>query len=123
MTIHVEVSELLLRGLVGGAIISVFALLGDLVQPKSFAGLFGGAPSVALASLGFAFHCRGAMYVATEAKWMVAGALAFAVYAWIVCRGLRNGHHSLRMVATVALIMWFAVALGNRRIVTGGYHP
>ena len=45
-------SEILLRFLIGGAVVSAFALLGDLFKPKSFAGLFGAAPSVALATLG-----------------------------------------------------------------------
>ena len=31
---------------------SLFAILGDPLKPKSFAGLFGAAPSVALATLG-----------------------------------------------------------------------
>ena len=44
--------ETLLRFFIGGAVVSAFALLGDLFKPKSFAGLFGAAPSVALATLG-----------------------------------------------------------------------
>ncbi len=45
-------NEIILRFLIGGAVVSAFALLGDLFKPKSFAGLFGAAPSVALATLG-----------------------------------------------------------------------
>ena len=44
--------QILIRFLVGGAMVSVFALIGDVLKPKSFAGLFGAAPSVALATLG-----------------------------------------------------------------------
>jgi hypothetical protein len=33
----------------GGVVVSAFALIGDLLKPKSFGGLFGAAPSVALA--------------------------------------------------------------------------
>ena len=43
--------EYALRFLAGGIIVSAFAILGDLLRPKSFAGLFGGAPSVATARL------------------------------------------------------------------------
>jgi hypothetical protein len=39
------------RFLVGGTIVSLFALIGDLLKPKGFAGLFGTVPSVALATL------------------------------------------------------------------------
>jgi hypothetical protein len=46
------VSQIFIRFLVGGAVVSVFAVIGDLLKPKSFAGLFGAAPSVALATLG-----------------------------------------------------------------------
>lgn len=43
--------EILLRVMVGGVVVSGFALLGDLLKPKRCAGLFGAAPSVALATL------------------------------------------------------------------------
>jgi hypothetical protein len=36
--------QILIRFLVGGAVVSVFALIGDVLKPKSFAGLFGAAP-------------------------------------------------------------------------------
>ena len=51
--------ELIFRFLIGGTLVSAFALVGDAVRPKSFAGLFGAAPSIALATLG--------LTVATEA--------------------------------------------------------
>ena len=40
--------ELLARFLIGGVIVSFFAVLGEMFRPKSFAGLFGAAPSIAL---------------------------------------------------------------------------
>ena len=43
-------TEFLIRFLIGGAIVSAFAMIGDVLRPKSFAGLFGAAPSVALAT-------------------------------------------------------------------------
>src|SRR5438874_11550872 len=41
--------EILIRFLVGGAVVSAFALVGDLLRPKSFAGLVGAAAAGALA--------------------------------------------------------------------------
>jgi hypothetical protein len=38
-------SQILVRFLVGGAVVSAFAIVGDLLKPESFAGLFGAAPS------------------------------------------------------------------------------
>ena len=40
-----------LRFLAGGIAVSAFAALGDTLHPKSFAGLFGAAPSIAFATL------------------------------------------------------------------------
>ena len=50
--------QYLFRFLMGGMIVSLFASLGDVLKPKSFAGLFGAAPSVALATLGSQFWLR-----------------------------------------------------------------
>jgi len=36
--------QILIRFLVGGAVVSVFAPIGDVLKPKSFAGLFGATP-------------------------------------------------------------------------------
>ena len=66
-------SQILTRFLIGGAVVSVFAIIGDLLKPKSFAGLFGAAPSVALATLGLTAASEGVAYAATEARSMVAG--------------------------------------------------
>jgi hypothetical protein len=41
--------ELIVRFLAGGTIVALFALIGDVLKPQGFAGLFGAAPSGALA--------------------------------------------------------------------------
>ncbi|WP_348267984.1 hypothetical protein P8936_01750 [Edaphobacter paludis] len=74
-------TDLLLRFLFGGIIISAFAALGDIFRPKSFAGLFGAAPSLALATLGLTIAHSGRTYAAIEARSMILGAIAFFVYA------------------------------------------
>jgi hypothetical protein len=45
------VLEYLLRFIAGGVVVSAFAVVGDILRPKSFAGLFGAAPSIALATI------------------------------------------------------------------------
>jgi len=105
-------SEALLRFVLGGAVVSVFAILADVLRPKSFAGLFGAAPSVALASLGLAVANHGADYAAVEATSMVAGAVALGVYSLSVCYLLmvRRWH---ALAATIfCLLVWLAVAFG-----------
>jgi hypothetical protein len=44
--------DILLRFVIGGVVVLFFALFGDMFKPKSFGGLFGAAPSVALATFG-----------------------------------------------------------------------
>jgi hypothetical protein len=66
---------------VGGLVVSAFAIIGDVLKPKSFAGLFGAAPSVALATLGLTFATVGTYFATSEARSMMAGAVAFFGYA------------------------------------------
>ncbi len=51
--------DILTRFLIGGAVVSTFATMGDLLKPKSFAGLFGAAPAVALATLTLTVGAEG----------------------------------------------------------------
>jgi Protein of unknown function (DUF3147) len=75
-----------LRFLIGGLVVSLFAVVGDVLRPKSFAGLFGAAPSVALATLGLAFSKHGGDYVAIEGRSMILGSIALAAYSLVVCK-------------------------------------
>jgi Protein of unknown function (DUF3147) len=77
--------EYALRFLVGGIAVSAFAALGDTLRPKSFAGLFGAAPSIALATLFITLSQKGAPYAALEGRSMIVGAFALATYSWVVC--------------------------------------
>jgi uncharacterized membrane protein YjjP (DUF1212 family) len=43
--------DLLIRFFTGGIVVSLFALIGGVLRPKSFAGLFAAATSVALATI------------------------------------------------------------------------
>jgi len=80
---------LLIRFLIGGIVVSAFATLGDVFKPKSFAGLFGAAPSIALATLSLSIAEKGKGYVCLEARSMIVGAFGFVVYAFLVTRLLR----------------------------------
>jgi hypothetical protein len=104
--------DLLIRFLIGGVVVSSFALLGEIFQPKSFAGLFGAAPSIALATLGLTMARHGHAYAAIEARSMLLGAIAFFFYASAVSRILlRHKVHAL--VTTLALMpVWFGIAFG-----------
>ena len=106
-----RVKEIIFRVIVGGIVVSAFSFLGDLLKPKSFAGLFGAAPSVALATLVLTVMKEGKQYASTEAKSMVLGAIAFCLYAFVVSRLLIRGRLPAR-IASVALMVWFGCALG-----------
>jgi len=109
-------SDIVLRFLIGGAVVSVFALLGDLFKPKSFAGLFGAAPSVALATLALTLSSEGARYVATEARSMVLGAIAFFVYASVVSWVTMHYKWGALPVTASPILLWFGVACGLWRV-------
>jgi Protein of unknown function (DUF3147) len=109
-------TEILIRFLIGGAAVSGFAIIGDVLKPKSFAGLFGAAPSVALASLALTIISKDHAYAALEARSMMAGAAAFLVYAmfvsWIMMRYKPRG-----VVATLCAIpLWLGIAFGLWRV-------
>jgi uncharacterized membrane protein (GlpM family) len=76
-----RVGELLIRFGLGGSVVSLFAALGGAFKPKTFAGLFGAAPTVALGSLALAFSKEGAAEVATLARSMAWAAPALLVYS------------------------------------------
>jgi uncharacterized membrane protein (GlpM family) len=105
--------ELIFRFIVGGVVVSFFAVIGDVLKPKSFAGLFAAAPSVALATLGLTIMADGKLYAALEARSMIAGACAFFVYAWC-CMCAMTKHGVRATPATIAgLAVWLACALGG----------
>ena len=79
-------TTILFRFLIGGLVVSAFAVISDILKPKSFAGLFGAAPSIALATIGLTASANGTHYAALEARSMIAGALGFFVFVMCVTR-------------------------------------
>jgi hypothetical protein len=110
------VLEYLLRFIAGGVLVSAFALLGDILRPKSFAGLFGAAPSIALATILITLSQKGAPFVAIEGRSMIVGAFALAAYSWAICVLLKKLTMSSLTATMLALVVWFAVALGMTSI-------
>ncbi|HEV2577528.1 MAG TPA: DUF3147 family protein [Acidobacteriaceae bacterium] len=112
-------SDLIIRFLVGGVVVSVFAILGDVLYPKSFAGLFSAAPSVALATLALTIHKDGKLYAAQEVKTMLLGCAGFLVYAVLVRCVLRRYRASANVISIVLIPVWFAVTLGTWILLNG----
>lgn len=103
-------TQMLLRFLVGGAIVTLFALIGDVIYPKGFAGLFAAAPSVALATISLTVAEKGAGYAAVEARSMLVGEVALVAYAacCVYCLGVR--HTRAAPTSVLLLALWMAVA-------------
>jgi hypothetical protein len=105
-------SEIIVRFIIGGLVVSAFSLISDLFKPKTFAGLFGAAPSVALATLSLTLIKQGKGTAATEAFSMIAGAAALLIYASAVSYVLLRFKVAALPVTLSLLGLWFGAALG-----------
>jgi uncharacterized membrane protein (GlpM family) len=103
-------TELALRFVLGGAVVSIFSGIGEAFQPKSFSGLFGAAPSVAIASLAMLFASHGAHEVAIAAMWMLVATIAFYAYATSCAVATERRRIPEWVVAFGSWSVWFAVA-------------
>jgi hypothetical protein len=112
-------TENMVRFIVGGLLVSLFAIIGDVVRPKSFAGLFGAAPSVALATLGIAWAQHGSHYVGVQASSMVLGGIALLCYSIAVCQILMRTRAGVLRATLASLPLWLIIALGLHMVVRG----
>lgn len=104
--------EYLIRFVAGGLIVSAFAIVGDMIRPKSFAGLLGAAPSVALATLGIAIVQHGPQYAAAASWTMIYGALALGCYSLAVCNLIMRFRLGALQASLLGLAVWLVVAFG-----------
>jgi hypothetical protein len=111
--------DYLLRFLIGGVAVSLFAIVGDILRPTSFAGLFGAAPSIALCTLALALAREGALYAALEGRSMVIGAVALCLYSVVVCQLLQRFRLRAAPATTIALLAWFAMAAAGKYFLPG----
>ncbi|GAC1334288.1 MAG: hypothetical protein NVSMB17_15750 [Candidatus Dormibacteria bacterium] len=103
-----EVPLLLVRALMGGTAVCLFAVLGGALQPKKFAGLFAAAPAVAVASLGITAASKGLTAVHEDALGMACGAVGMTAYCLASVFVLRRVGAGAGSSAT--LVLWAAVA-------------
>lgn len=106
------IEDLALRFVIGGLVVSVFAVLGDMLKPESLGGIFAAAPTIALATLALTLKQHGAPYIAIEARSMIAGAIAFAVYASVVSFTLMRYRTRAVRTASMLMLLWFGTAAG-----------
>jgi uncharacterized membrane protein (GlpM family) len=102
--------QIIVRFIFGGLMVSLFALIGDLIKPKSVAGIFGAAPSVALATLALTIASKGHQYAADELRATVCGAVAFFAYACTVSWLIMRWRLSAFTVTASLIPLWLGVA-------------
>jgi hypothetical protein len=99
---------LLIKMLNGGLFVVAFALLGETLRPKRFAGLFSAAPSVALANLIVVIATQGHRAAIANTRGMVVGAAAFALSAVMGIVWVRRYRSTLGSALVAAT--WLTIA-------------
>jgi uncharacterized membrane protein (GlpM family) len=106
------IGELVLRFVLGGAVVSAFAAIAEVFEPKSFSGLFGAAPSVAITALALTYLSDGAEATETAARWMLIATPAMLVYSTCCVAACRHERVPVSLAPLAAWGVWLAVALG-----------
>jgi hypothetical protein len=104
--------EYVIRFFAGALLVSLFSGVGDVLRPKTFAGLFGAAPSIAIATLLITYATKGAWFVATEARSMVIGGAALTAYSFVSCQLLKRYRLTGLQATLLAAVVWFGMAFG-----------
>ena len=112
-------TDAVVRFNVGGLAESAFSVLGDILRPKSFAGLFGAAPCIALATLALAIAQHGAEYAASEGRSMMLGAVALCLYSAGACWLLEKRKLSALHASGAMLAGWLIRAFGLKSVLLG----
>jgi hypothetical protein len=105
-----DLGVLALRGLAGGGLVVVFALIGEIVRPKAFSGLFSSAPSVAVASLAITAGFETVGKARQAAIGMVIGGLGMAACCVAAAAVIPRAKALVGSLA--AWVSWGLVALG-----------
>lgn len=111
-----DVASLALKALNGGLFVVGFALLGEMLQPKRFSGLFSAAPSIALANLLVIVLAKGAGEGIASVRGMVVGGFAFALGCLAGLPVLRR-HGAMRGSLVICATWLVLAAVGYRVLV------
>jgi uncharacterized membrane protein (GlpM family) len=103
-----DVVTLLVKGCFGGLLVVAFALLSEALRPKSFSGLFGAAPSIALAALTVTVVTKGSGAARAQSLGMIGGSIAMVVYC--ACATVAVDRWGALRGSAIALGAWLAVA-------------
>jgi hypothetical protein len=104
---------LIVRFVIGGTVVSAFSLIAEIMRPKSFAGIFGAAPSVAIATLALTIVTESKTVAAQESHAMVFGAIAFFAYGWLCFVLLAKRRWTTKAASIGSLLVWLAIAFAG----------
>jgi len=96
------------KGLAGGTLVVLFALLAEGLRPKRFAGLFSAAPAVALVGLTITLLDKGPHQAHESAAGMIAGGAGMVAYAVAAVSLLRRVRAARASAA--GLLAWAGVS-------------
>lgn len=85
-----QVAIIIIKGLVGGAMVVLFAAIGEALRPRGLAGLTSAAPSVAVASLLVALVTSGVSAAYDLSLGMIAGAAAMGVWCLVGIEAIKR---------------------------------
>jgi len=103
------------KAIIGGTFVVLFALLGQVLYPKRFSGLFSAAPSIAVAGLIITVVDKGDHEATLGAIGMMFGAVGFVVFALCV-RALLVRYNAV-VASSLACIAWAVVAIGGYLVI------
>ncbi len=112
-----DVVVVVIKALLGGTLVAAFSVVGHILRPKWFAGLFGAAPSVAIASLAVTVLDKGHHDASRAGYTMALGAAGFVVFS-ICVRPLLARCHAV-VATSISLSAWVLVAVGSYFLVVG----
>ena len=107
-----------LKALLGGTMVVIFAMVGHVLRPKWFAGLFGAAPSIAVASLAVTVVDKGHHESALAGYGMLFGAAGFVAFSMCVRPLLSTNLHAV-LASSLSCLVWVLVAVGGYLLVVG----
>lgn len=112
-----DVAVVAIKALLGGTMVTFFAVVGRVLRPKWFAGLFAAAPSVAVASLAVTVVDKGHHDAAVAAYAMVFGAIGFVAFS--ICVRPLLAKTRATAATSISCAIWVAVAVGGYLLVVG----
>lgn len=112
-----DAAVVLIKALLGGTIVALFAVAGHVLRPKWFAGLFSAAPAVAVASLAVTVVDEGHHDAVSAGYAMLFGAAGFVAFSACV-RPLLTKFHAV-VATSISCLVWVIVAVGGYLLVVG----